>query len=227
MDVFETDCSREIAAALIRQEMLAGLLGEHQFAVDLHAGTFTVDDGTDYQVGLLGSESYQTDTWKWAWDNAHMSDLPAPVLADARNLREYGTSRGVTPLSEGTYALPEDAVFPMALVWGGLAGGYPVYRAPYETGAAYLLIKDAPLPPLSSVAPITLPRMLGTAIGMNVPVDHRLTAQGLFAAVGWSIEDHGDRIVALSQDAEPDRLVVSFDARGRMSAIDGTLRPRD
>ena len=57
--------------------------------VDLKAGKITFGEQETYPVQVLGSFSFESQTWLWSWAN-QAANIPAKLLEQAKEFRAYG-----------------------------------------------------------------------------------------------------------------------------------------
>jgi hypothetical protein len=203
VDALTLACSREIGAALLRQEALVHLLHDLPWNLDLETGTITFGPGTHvFPVGLLGSESDSDKSWLWAWAN----------LAENVDLLVWPQ-----------FNVPSDAgALPMAMVFGGLAGDLPVYRGPYDGGAVFLTLHDVPIN-VEELSPVVLPRLLHTLTFLDLPLDKTTAVTGLFQAYGWTAQVTDGQVVGRSIAEDPDTITVTIDHLDRITGVEALL----
>lgn len=117
---------------------------------DFQAQTLTLDN-TTYHITLLGTESYIDNTWLWAWANP--GEFSPSLYPEASNFQLLGAQKQIhefqeallpitTPEYGGTRVLDGRVISAIASVFHQPSCCY--YKAPYEQGAAYLLLHDVP-----------------------------------------------------------------------------------
>ncbi|RYZ26734.1 MAG: hypothetical protein EOP01_08625, partial [Propionibacteriaceae bacterium] len=146
-----------------RQRRLAELVGGdgpygERWNVDLTAGvlTFTGRDGVlETPANLVGSAAPGPGTWMWAWSN--VNGLPAPVVARAAAVRDFGSRYGLRELTEPEIPLraePRRDAVEYAVVAGLVNGGFPHYTADAGNGTVVAFLVEEPRAALP--APITV-----------------------------------------------------------------------
>ena len=186
--------------------------------IDMESGTlaFNQEDGSQFitPVQLLGTQSDHDGTFLWAWANDKM-EAPADVLRAANQLRALGQQHGIAELVEPMLSGIE--VHTLGMVAVGLTGAPAYYRAPYQGGAALMLmmgedVYEAPESPVVRVA-----TLLGHLLD-QVTLTHPLRSLlGWAKALGLeeSPIEHGVRLTA------PDGswVDVELDTQGRIGRI--------
>lgn len=134
-----------IAASVDKQLYLVDLLEQHTeqgWQFDLNRGRLTFPPRFDLATQVLGTESLVSNTWLWGWANRR-SRIPPALLEGAIALQRYGQERGITEFTRPQLPLsPQVNGFYLAVIASGLYRANAYYRAPYDDGAVYLLIKD-------------------------------------------------------------------------------------
>ena len=224
---FDALFDRCVGIALDRQAHLLERIGEHDWELDLSAGrmTFHAPGGgnsvtTDVQV--LGTES--EGEWLWAWANED-AGLPAGVVRASRALGQRA-DLDAPELTRPRVAVQDDEAHRIAMVASASLDCAGYYRAPYEGGAAYLLIVGPELVEASPPPPV-----VRLATGWS----------RVLSAFAARVEDHRAALIAygrrlgLDVVATPSGLVfegpsgtvqATLDELGRVSAFQSRGQPR-
>jgi hypothetical protein len=214
---FDELFTHHVGTAMARQLALADVVGECSWQLDLTTGVITIGDDHHYPVQLLGSESYQTDTWLWAWANTE-SDLPPAVLVLVDEVRRFGEVIGVIELVEPSFRLEWADGHQLALLTGGLTER-PYYRALYDGGALFLLLDDAGEEVLAPVAPERAATTISQVLQLY-PVDHRAMITAFLDQQGWRIATTaGDGMSARHPCGST--MQIDFDDLDRMCKLIG------
>ena len=103
---FQHEFARYSAIAFARQLAFADFLGDHDWHVDIPAGTVEFGEDRVYPIQLLGTEADGDNTWLWAWANEE-SNLPDEILHDCRAIRAAGEDKQLEELTLPSF--PSDA----------------------------------------------------------------------------------------------------------------------
>ena len=219
---FDQLFTQHAMASYAKQLALADAIeGAGAWDLDLQAGTLSFTDGPTVKVGLLGSYGEAAGSWLWVWGNRNM-DLPAEVTEAALQLRETGRGKNIPELSESETHDKEVFCHRLSLVAVGEAAAGAYYRAPYDGGAAYLLLRDAlPVSPdrhrLGRVQ-----RVIAESISTFEIPEQRKAVEAYFKAEGLPAEENEtDEIIASVEDGD---LRIRFDAEGRITEMKSLLR---
>lgn len=97
-----------------------------------------------YPIQFLGSESNQTNTWLWGWENVNQFDTQLLQLVE--QVRQYGEEKALAPLQKAELMLDDDINgHTLSIVACGIQEP-PVcyYRCPHANGAAFVALTDIP-----------------------------------------------------------------------------------
>lgn len=211
------------ASAFAKQLHLDDLVGELDWHVDLGSGCLSFGDRYRWQTQVLGTASEINNSWLWAWANP--SGIAPELLQAALALRDFGEQHGITELVEAQLPLAEIDGHFLALLASGLLDAGAYYRAPYEGGAAFLLITDERFPrcsepPLGRIASV-FPQALAA---LDIP-NHKIALAGYLESCGLAFESEPARIVVKEKD-EP-VLMATFDEQERLTHLEVTLRAEE
>jgi hypothetical protein len=203
------------ASVFDRQLHLNELVGELDWNVDLTAGILSFGDRYRWSVQLLGTESEANRTWLWAWANP--GDLGPDLLRAALALQAFGQKHALPEFASPQLSLNTVDGHLLGMIATGMLNAHAYYRAPYEGGAAILLITDeafprCPDPPLSRIAEV-----FPQAIAAFPLPDHKRALEGYLQYYGLACADEYGRIV-VREGGEP-VLIASFDAQNRLSEL--------
>jgi hypothetical protein len=216
---FEDLLERYAAVAFEKQRALADLLGEHNWQVDIPTGqmTFSRADSSRVvcDVQLLGTESYESNTWLWAWANTQ-SNLPAQVLVRAEELRGLGGQQGLEVLTTPSIDLEGRNAHELAMIASGLCNADAYYRGDYGAGALYCLLTLPQLrlrPPVSALE-IT---MVMTQLIAGISLNHRRTFLHYLNAKGLHAEESSGAVRATLPSGGT--VNATFDDLGRLTEM--------
>ncbi len=210
----------EHAAAVVERELALGdLLGEHNWWLDLTAGTISFGDRLVCPVQVLGTEAESDQTWLWAWANS-MSNIPAPLLRAAERLRALGEQEGIGELSDRMVSLDRANGHMLATVAAGVCGADAYYRCPYEGGAAFVLLEVPELRSRLDASPQHLINVF-VQVASTFPINHQRAFVLYVTHRGYDVEAQPMQVEARSP--EGGLIQAQFDAAGRLTAINAQI----
>jgi hypothetical protein len=212
------------AASFDRRCHIADLIGSSACHLNLAVGLLSSANAHRWHVQLLGTKSHETRTWLWAWANPSPG-LNPQLLAAAHTMKGYGERRLIKELTTAQLPLGEINGHFLATVASGVCQANAYFRAPYDGGAAFLLIKDDNFPrctdpPLARIATI-FPQAIST---LDIP-NHKLALMGYLAYYGLKGQTEGNTVVV--KDNGRYVLLATFDQYHRLKQLDVTIDGRE
>ncbi|MEZ6058617.1 MAG: hypothetical protein R3C01_18100 [Planctomycetaceae bacterium] len=203
--------SRSLGVAHLRQRRLSEYLGNHEWELDLEAGVCDFGKGRVHAVSIIGSESEQTETWRWARANRSIPQhLVCPMphaleIAEAHDIREFLDPGFSLEIADGHTVSMIVAAHE----------GFPYYRGPYDGGALFfgLKIDSIQEQPLTA---FEVQKSLLETFDTYERFDHRQMVAGFSELLHCPLKDHG-QWTTLSIGNE--LVELTFDKRNRLLAL--------
>lgn len=207
--------SKALGTAQIRQLAFGDIIaGAAQWDVDMQKGTITFGE-TSFPVLFLGSESSGSGTWLWGWKN--INGYPDAVWKETESIYGQLMSRQMNEIKDVELPLMElvngHAIASLAVTCGS---GMCYYKAPYNGGAAFLLIKNVPATVFTSITAERAAKCINNVIA-SFPINHRLMVGGIVGAYSKNTEENAG--CATMRFPDGSSLTVHFDGQGRISNI--------
>lgn len=182
--------SLAVGAAVSRQKKMGELvIGENGWNVDVKNRRIKFGEN-EFDCGIIGSESYQSNTWLWGWANTE-SGVPeicfAPSRRAKRNLPECEEFQAEKFMLDEIHTGHNLSMITVAASEKNAC----YYRCPYDGGALFVQIEGLPE---SVFAPISLDELAREFLEIirSFYCDHKLLAAGFLHQNGYSFEDSGD-----------------------------------
>lgn len=218
---FATLLTRHIGNAFAKQLAFADLLGERSWGVNISEGKATFGEDLSFAIQLIGTESEGDSSWLWAWANEE-SNLPPALLRVCSELKALGEKKGVPELAERSYSLETANGHMIAMVASGLTPDGCYYRGPYDGGALYFLVCDAPSEVTQHVTTERAITVL-TQVISQFDIHHREMAESFLQSQGFDTKSNSK---AMAATRGGQCIELSFDSSNRIDNISGTLSPR-
>jgi hypothetical protein len=210
--------SRDMGVAIIRQTKFGELIGDApSWDADMGRGAISFN-GRELPASFLGSESYSSNTWLWGWVN--VNEYAEHIYKDSEIFYQHCMMQQMNELKGAELPLTElingHALASMAAVANEARVCY--YKAPYNGGAAFLLVKDIPD---EVFAPIPTP-FAATVICQSIdafPLNHRYLVDGIMEVYAKSTQSDENTVSGTFFDGGV--LSVAFDESGRIVNIKG------
>ncbi len=213
--------SRHAASSFEKQHHLIGLIEQLNWRLSPSAGTLEFSNQFDWNIHIIVSESFLSDTWLWAWANTE-SNIPDHLLHASLALKAYGVKHGIPELTTPELPLSQIDGHTLALLASGICDADAYYRCPYEGGALYVLIMDddfpeCPDPPLQRIATV-FPQAIAS---LDIP-DHEEALCGYLDDYDLEHEHAGNQIIVRDEGGES-VLTATFDEQKRLTNLEVRL----
>jgi hypothetical protein len=213
---FRSFFERYALLSLEKQDKLESLVGEHLYELDLDAGTIRFDT-LQYPVQVIGTESYNTLTWLWAWAD-EQTELSANLIQAAIQLRIWGAQAAIPELAMPSVDLNRADGHAIAMIASEVCKASCYYRDGYEGGAVFLLVFDNTIDNQPSFDRRRLLVRLADLFS-RYDLNHRNTVLSYLTAKGLAPAEQRNMINCGLESGE--RLIAEFDDAGRLVVVNG------
>ncbi len=107
---------------------------------DVAEGKISFGDDYEFEMQILGTFSYSSQTWLWAWGN-EVSEIPENVMCQALQLKKYGEIHQNPFLTERTFDFSEDELHQIGLIASGMFDADAYYLADYGEGVMVITME--------------------------------------------------------------------------------------
>ncbi|MFL0576475.1 DUF6882 domain-containing protein [Brevibacterium luteolum] len=203
--------SAEMQAAFGRR--IADADWEVDFAADPPTLRFTGEQPLEVRAHMLGSESQQTSTWHWGWDN--INDFPAPVVDLSHAVRRHGAAHELGEFTTEEIDLSEELALRLTLAAKTITGLWAHYPVDAGGGSVVWLLVEHPELTLGQPAIRDLVRSLAQGLTETEVTDHRAALIAYAEQRGFPlVELPADGLRLLAADGSAD---VTFDEQNRIT----------
>lgn len=216
-DDFHTLFSASVGKIFANQQAFSKkVVGGKDWFIDFEKGIISFDE-SEFPVQLLGSQSEELNTWLWIWANE--SPLPDQVKEDAQICRAYGEEHGLSQLTTASLPITEHLNSHMITIVSAAVHPENVcyYRAPYEGGVAFVLVKDLPADLFQPVDALTFANLC-TQIITAYAVDHKKMVEGFLKDNGCQMEWKDNQRIS-ADFGDYGNLLIEFDIYGRIKSM--------
>mmetsp|Transcript_106698 Transcript_106698/g.296982 ORF Transcript_106698/g.296982 Transcript_106698/m.296982 type:complete len:280 (-) Transcript_106698:246-1085(-) len=172
---FQELLAEHLLEAMYKQCHLEDVVNERPWSLCLDPGQRTkfgklcFGDDLAFECQVLGSESYESNTWLWAWANP---SIPEDMSGSARTLCSKQAGKALpSELSEAQFPLGIASGHQIAAVACGMMGSAAYFSGPTDpVGRVFVLITDAGFPaPTRTQAEeaVRLVRCIGQALELG------------------------------------------------------------
>ncbi|MCA8997789.1 MAG: hypothetical protein KDA80_12410 [Planctomycetaceae bacterium] len=210
--------TKHVGQAFAKQIAFADVLGDRSWGVNISEGRVTFGDDLSFPMQLLGTEADGDSSWLWAWAN-EASNLPESLLTTCQQLRDIGERNGIPEFTTRSFSLDIVDGHTLAMIASGFHPDCCYYRGPYDGGALFFLVCDAPNEVTNPVHAERAITVLTEVISI-FEVDHHLMAESFLQSQEFQLKICDSSLTATR---EQHSITVSFDSHGRISQIEGAL----
>jgi len=208
---------RHVAGSFDKQLFLAELIGDGAWQFDLPRGLLQFGDRPAWRAQVLGTVSQRTGNWRWGWAD-DPGVVPPDLVKVATAFHRLGEARQVPELLNAELPRGEWIGTRLALTASGVFNARAFYRAPYEGGAAFLLVAGPTFPPNDVFPPARILSVFPQAVA-RFPVNARRALAGYAHYYGLAADpDEADVVVRQGGKAV---LRATFDAQDRLTGLRG------
>jgi hypothetical protein len=202
--------------SLEKRDKLESVIREHQHELDLEAGTIRFNE-LQFPVQVIGTESYNTLTWLWAWAD-EQSEVPASMLQSAVQLRIWGAEAGIPEFTMPSVDLDRADGHAIAMIAAEVCKASCYYLDSYEGGALSLLIFDKIIDSQPSFDRQHLLIRLADLLS-RYDLNNRIAVLSYLTGKGLSPVEQRNMINCELESGE--RLIAEFDEAGRLIVVNG------
>lgn len=174
---------------------------------------FTGEQPLDVRAHMLGSESQQTQTWHWGWDN--INDFPAPVVDLSHAVRRHGAAHELGEFTTEEIDLTDELALRLTLASKTLTGLWAHYPVDAGGGSVVWLLVEHPELTLGEPEIRDLVRSLAQGLTETEVTDHRAALIAYSQQRGFPLAElEGTGLRLLAADGSAD---VTFDEQNRIT----------
>ncbi len=129
------------AIAYDKQTDFSGVIGTNNWNIDMKLGTISFGEGLEFPIQVLGTISYSSQTWLWAWANTE-SGLSENIIQQALALKKYGEESQIDLLKNASFNFSKEELHIIGMIASGMFGSSGYYIADYGQGAMVVTIKS-------------------------------------------------------------------------------------
>ena len=207
---------RYAAIACDKQNDLYEVIGDNSWNADMDAGTISFGPELVFPLQVLGTFSHSSQTWLWAWANAQ-SNLPAPLLTQAEQLRTYGAQHGIELLTASEFDATDKDLHLIGCIASGMFGASGYYLANYGQGTMLVTIKSEQIDQMAKNDFARIPTVFPQVIGV-FEMQHRPAFIQYVAQKGYPVTETADTVSAA---VDFGTITATFDHLGRLANLQG------
>ncbi|WP_053007480.1 DUF6882 domain-containing protein [Pragia fontium] len=202
--------------ALEKQGNFDELVQNFSWEADLDKGRISFAGKMSFPLQVLGTLSYSSTTWLWAWANSR-SEIPPALLQQALILKQYGEDGSIDLLSNGEYAADDRDLHIIGLIASGMFNASGYYLADYERGMMCVTVKsddiDSTWQDSHHAILTTFPQLISL-----YEINHKNALSSYLKLKGYQVVDNGNQLIGSRNEAV---INAEFDEQFRLTSLKG------
>lgn len=194
-----------------KQLIFNDLIGADSWSIDIDKEEIKFGTNSTFKIQVLGTISYSTQTWLWAWANTK-SDLPKSIIEYASLLKQYGKDNSVNLFVDETFDYSNEDLHNIGLIASGLTDAKAYYIADYGKGAMLILIKNE-IETDDNIDNFSVFFMKFISI---FEVNHKNAFLSYFTLKNFNVQTNNNEIIAKRENTT---IKGIFDSDGRIQRI--------
>ncbi|MDU1890667.1 MAG: hypothetical protein E6767_08255 [Dysgonomonas sp.] len=216
---YDTLLEKYAGIAFEKQYSLSEVIGENDWNVDLNTGLISFGAGLSFPMQILGTYSFESATWLWAWAN-EASNIPENLLDEAKALKQLGEEYNIEFLTMPEYKMESVDVHALGFIASGKFESSAYYAGNYGSGIILVTIKSEEV---ENVAYNEQARILSIfpQLISTFAVNHKRTLKNYVEAKGYIVTDNENELIA---DKGQNVLKAEFDELDRLTNLNGEIK---
>ncbi|MEH0157731.1 DUF6882 domain-containing protein [Limibacter armeniacum] len=204
--------------SLEKQLIFGDVIGDNSWQFDMGSGTISFGDNLTFPVQVIGSLSFNDNSWMWGWANAQ-SGIPEHLLEQSMQLKSIGEEKKVKELVEGHFSVEENFEHKIGMIACGYFSSKSYYCANYGQGTLVVTIDSDQIPAIEKSRLEKVITVFPQLIG-NIELNHKEAFVNYLIDRGFQLKVEEDKIEGLNGG----KLIVGeFDQLSRLKSLNGKL----
>ena len=200
---------------MLRQMKLSEWIQQfEQHVVNVREGTIAFDSRVTLPIHMIGTVSYSSGAWVWAWANEE-SSFSDSIVVESLKVKAYGEQHGISELTTPRYSLNDFNGHVLGLFAAGICDNRVYIPAPNNDLEVYFFVENTGIDFSTPTPPETVISVISQVIA-GFDVDHRIFVESFLADEGFEIANDGNDIQC-NRDGRSFR--VTMDDRGKLTNI--------
>ncbi|MBK5720248.1 hypothetical protein JGH11_05125 [Dysgonomonas sp. Marseille-P4677] len=216
---YDTLLEKHAGIAFEKQYNLAEIIGENNWEIDMSTGLIYFGDELKFPMQILGSYSFDSGTWLWAWAN-EASNIPDSLLIETNRLKEIGETYNIEFLTMPEYNMEPTDVHALGLIASGEFNSSAYYAGNYGNGILLLTLKDESIENVPYNEQLRILSIYPEIIS-NFAINHRRTFKNYLDSKGYSIQEEGNKLTTNKGEG---LISAEFDDMDRLVKINGEAK---
>ena len=209
----------QFAALSFEKQLNFGeLIGSNNWQFDMNQGEISFGDNLIFPVQVIGSLSFNDNSWMWGWANAQ-SGIPDNLLIQSNELKKFGERLYLEKLTEGHYSVEEGFEHKIGMISCGYFSCDSYYCANYGQGTLVVTIQSDKIQRINKNKAerilTTFPKFIS-----SVDVNHKEALKNYLIDCGGKIEMSDLEIKGV---LDGKLIIATFDSQNRLKNLEGKM----
>ncbi|KUJ62431.1 hypothetical protein AR687_08225 [Flavobacteriaceae bacterium CRH] len=192
------------------------IIGDNNWNINIEKGEISFGSDLVFPIQVLGTISYSSQTWLWAWANTK-SGLPENVTKQALQLKKYGEDNEIDLLTNDTFDFSDEDLHLIGTIASGLHNSSAYYICDYGQGAMVVTIKSDKIDKLQKDNHFRILTVFPQLIS-QFDLNHNSALKNYLTDKGYNITENGTKLTATKNE---DTLTAEFDNESRLTKLNG------
>lgn len=204
------------AIAFEKQKKLTEYIGELSWEIDLNTGEIYFEDKYIFPFQIIGTFSYSSETWLWAWANSG-SNIPEGLLEQALSLKKYGEENEIDLLQDEQFDADKQDLHLLGMIASGMFNTSGYYLADYGQGIMCVTIKSEVVDKLPVDNHLSILTSFPEFIS-SFETNHKNALTNYLKLKGYKLEFENQKLTA---EGNGKTIYAEFDELSRLKELKG------
>lgn len=204
------------AIAFEKQKKLIDYIGELSWEIDINTGEIYFEDKYVLPIQIIGTFSYSSETWLWAWANSG-SNIPEDLLEQALSLKKYGEENEIDLLWDEQFDAGKDDMHFIGMIASGMFDTNGYYLADYGQGIMCVTIKSEVIDKPSDDNTLSILTSFPEFIA-SYEVNHKNALTNYLTLKGYQLESDNQKLTGTKGNKT---ITAEFDELSRLKELKG------
>lgn len=216
---YDTLLEKYAGIAFEKQYNLSEIIDNNDWQIDMETGTISFGDTLHFPMQVIGTYSFDSNTWLWAWAN-EASNIPANLLEEANHMKQLGEEYNIEFLTMPEYKMEPTDVHSLGLIVSGKFASSAYYAGNFGNGIVLVTLKSEAV---EEVEYNEQARILSVFPELTsiFAVNHKRTFENYLLEKGYTLMPNVSSIVA---SKEENIIIADFDEKNRLIEISAEIR---
>lgn len=215
---YDTLLEKNAGIGFEKQYSLSVVIGDRNWEIDADKGIIVFGGEIEMSMQILGSYSYESETWMWIWANEQAA-YPPEVTTYANKMKEMGEKYNIEFLTKSQYRIEPTDVHALGMIASGEFGASAYYAGDYGDGIALLILNSKQVDEIEYNEQARILTAFPQIIEV-FSINHKRGLRNYLQQKGYAIAEENENMVAHKNE---NKIVSAFDQQQRLININGKI----